>query len=128
MLKRTNEHEFLILYIYTFSFNPAHTQTHSLTALKIFLGIVLLGKACQYRATPPSSPDQVRKSSSTSEVIGSETLRHRRTKSSTSSVDLMETVSEPTFRGMPKASVKPKMKTKSLSEIERFTLCSNRIV
>lgn len=104
--------------------------TCSLTAMKVLLGIVLLGKASEYQYVNPVSKSQ---SNMTEQITLVSESTHGRSRSS--SLDLLETVSEPimgrgqqeTIRQLGKA--KPRTtKTKSLSDVERFTLCSNRIV
>ena len=98
---------------------------YSLTALKILLGIILMGKASEYRyihQVVKSSPEQT--STSVSDTT------HFRNRSS--SLGLTDTVSKPTnqqdaITQSSKAKSRVK-KTKSLSDVERFTLCSNRIV
>ena len=105
----------------------------SLTALKVLLGIVLLGKASDYQytdqATTGASPKKTRQAS-VSSVSDNTSGRAR-----SSSLDLQETVSEPNMAAYQQHTTKQRSKTKqstakskSLSEIERFTLCSNRIV
>ena len=92
-------------------------------ALKVLVGIVLLGKACNYRYTDAGArgnESQKPNLSGHSDHVtpqGEEShLRHR--KASTES----EAESKPT------ATPQAKPKAKPLDDIERFTLCSNRIV
>ena len=103
---------------------------YSLTALKVLLGIVLMGKASEYQytnqVTNHTSPKQTKQTSMTSL---SENISGR---ARSSSVDLPGTISEPNMAANRQQTTRQGSKTttksKSLSEIERFTLCSNRIV
>lgn len=107
--------------------NTSHVVL-SLTALKVLIGIILLGKASQYRHVSKSSDssqtEQIHASSSSSEAT-----HHRRKSDPTKGVTEQSESGgqEDTTRegGNTKRRI---AKTKSLSDIERFTLCSNRIV
>ena len=90
-------------------------------ALKVLLGIVLLGNACNYRYTDTGAHGNESQKPSVSGqsdhvTQGEEShLRHRKASAES------EADSKPT--GTPQ-----KKPSKPLDDIERFTLCSNRIV
>ena len=88
----------------------------SLLSLKTLLGIVLLGVACGYKHKPPDED---------------ENIKEEKKETKQSGLTRKEPVSD-TVLTRPDSTVRDRSsktaKTKSLSEIERYTLCSNRIV
>ncbi len=92
-------------------------------AVKLILGITLLKLAQRYDVTSPSLERTEDKTSSVTKLDGSELLVRRRSSMDSdvtlgSKIDLLDN---------PRELLKEKAKT-SLSDVERFTLCSNRIV
>lgn len=108
-----------LLYMYM---NITMLSLLSLTALKVMIGIVLMGKASDYQ--------YVNSQVSKNEANQTEQRAKRKGSASESragATGIPGAVSEPTT--IPRESNKTKARTtKSLSDIERFTLCSNRIV
>ena len=104
----------------------------SLTALKVLIGITLMGKASEYQYVNPVSRSDDNQGEQKVKPSSSEP-KHNRSRSSGTDLHVAGTVSEPNIsesrhnitRDFGRA--KPRT-TKSLSDIERFTLCSNRIV
>ena len=94
-------------------------------AVKMVLGITLLKLAQHYHTETllaEKSPSDEANLKSVQKVDGAEPLQRR------SSVDSDVTIgSKIDLLDNPKAMLKEKAKT-SLSDVERFTLCSNRIV
>ena len=91
-----------------------HLHTHSLTALKVLIGIVLLGKACKYCYSQPAQGNK-----QSSHLIGEQ-----------SHVTQEEGVRRRTgVHGDTKQFSKSgQSKPTSLADVDRYTLCSNRIV
>ena len=89
----------------------------SLLSLKTLLGIVLLGVACGYKHKLPNDED--------------ENIKEKKKETRQSDLSRKEPVSD-TVLTRPDSTVRDRSskttKTKSLSDIERYTLCSNRIV
>ena len=106
----------------------------SLTALKVLLGIALMGKASEYQYVHQVARSEANQREQKVKRSISET-EHNRSRSSSTAADLHvdRTASQPNFSETQQTitkelgRTKPRA-TKSLSDIERFTLCSNRIV
>lgn len=88
---------------------------HSLTALKVLVGILLLGKACKYCRS-----------------ITMETTNQKDSEDSTDIGLSSHIPNEPESPLLIRKRARPPptgaRKHKPLSEVERYTLCSNRIV
>ena len=100
----------------------------SLTALKVLIGIILLGKASQYRHVSKSSDNQTEQVP-VSASSSSEAIYHRRKSDPTKAItEQIESGSQENTTRQGGNTKRRIPKTKSLSDVERFTLCSNRIV
>lgn len=100
---------------FVFMIWPVFSHTHcSILATKVLLGITLFGKSCQYQTLTPST--------SSNDLIGSSSS-HMTVPSRQSSISELGP-------GSQKSNMKGcnKCRSKPLAEVERFTLCSNRII
>ena len=108
---------------------PPTPHTHSLLAGKVLLGITLLGKSCHYRSSPPprshSSNDLIGQSSSHMTTQGSFIPP---TQSSISDIGPLGQKSSEQVLGKKTVHLCSKCQPKPLAQVERFTLCSNRII
>lgn len=99
----------------------------SLTALKVLIGIILLGKAAEYRHVSKSSDNQTDNEQTSTSLTEATPGRRKSDPTETTSKRSEGVDQEDITR--PSGHTKRKIpKTKSLSDVERFTLCSNRIV
>ncbi|XP_064388422.1 transmembrane anterior posterior transformation protein 1-like isoform X2 [Halichondria panicea] len=101
-----------------------------LLAGKVLLGITLLGKSCHYRSSPPpprshSSNDLIGQSSSHMTTQGSFIPP---TQSSISDIGPLGQKSSEQVLGKKTVHLCSKCQPKPLAQVERFTLCSNRII
>ncbi|XP_064388424.1 transmembrane anterior posterior transformation protein 1-like isoform X4 [Halichondria panicea] len=108
-----------------------HSPWHvCLLAGKVLLGITLLGKSCHYRSSPPpprshSSNDLIGQSSSHMTTQGSFIPP---TQSSISDIGPLGQKSSEQVLGKKTVHLCSKCQPKPLAQVERFTLCSNRII
>ena len=109
--------------------HSTHTHTHSLLAGKVLLGITILGKSCHYRSSPPprshSSSDLIGQSSSHMTAQGSFITT---TQSSISDIGPLGQRSSEQVLGKKTVHLCSKCQPKPLADVQRFTLCSNRII